>query len=83
MPASKKAVSAMPSQATATPQASFNFPPRVLTIAATAHYLSATYGFVEALFREGEVRSWIQGKRRVCDIQSLDEYIERKKKEAA
>jgi hypothetical protein len=58
---------------------SFNFPPRVLTIPATAHYLSATYGFVEALFREGKVRSWIQGKRRVTDIQELDAYIERMK----
>jgi hypothetical protein len=63
-------------------QTSFNFPPRVLTIEGTAHYLSATYGFVEALFREREVRSWIQGKRRVTDIRELDDYIERKKNKA-
>jgi hypothetical protein len=76
----RKFASVMPSQTTAP---SFDFPPRLLTIPATAHYLSATYGFVEALFREGRVRSWIQGKRRVTDIRELDEYIETMKRNAA
>ena len=59
--------------------ASFGFPPRLLTIPAVAHYISATYGFVETLIREKTVRSWIQGKRRVIDIKDLDDYIERAK----
>lgn len=57
--------------------------PRLLRIPDAAMYLSATYGFVEALVREKTVRSWIQGKRRVIDIRDLDEYIERMKEEAA
>lgn len=56
--------------------------PRLLRIPDAAHYLSCTYGFMEALIREKTIPSWIQGKRRVIDIRDLDEYIERIKLKA-
>ena len=56
--------------------------PRVLTVPNAARYLSATTWFVEELLRSGEVRSYIQGKRRVVDVRELDKYVDRKNAES-
>jgi len=56
--------------------------PRLLSIPDAAKYLSATTWFVEELLRSGEVKSFIQGKRRVVDMRELDKYIDRRNAEA-
>lgn len=56
--------------------------PRLLSIPDAAKYLSATTWFVEDLLRCGQVKSFIQGKRRVVDIRELDKYIDRRNAEA-
>jgi excisionase family DNA binding protein len=55
--------------------------PRVLTIPDAARYLSATLWFTEQLLRDGEVRSFIQGKSRVVDRLELDKYVDRRNTE--
>jgi hypothetical protein len=55
--------------------------PRVLTIPDAARYLSATLWFTEQLLRDGEVRSFIQGKSRVADRLELDKYVDRRNAE--
>jgi len=57
--------------------------PRVLTVPNAARYLSATTWFVEELLRSGEVRSFIQGKRRVVDVRELDKYVDRRNAESS
>jgi excisionase family DNA binding protein len=55
--------------------------PRVLTISDAARYLSATLWFTEQLLRDGQVRSFIQGKSRVVDRLELDKYVDRRNAE--
>jgi hypothetical protein len=55
--------------------------PRLLSIPDAAKYLSATTWFVEELLRSGEVKSFLQGKRRVVDMRELDKYIDRRNSE--
>jgi excisionase family DNA binding protein len=55
--------------------------PRVFTVPDAARYLSATNWFVEELLRSGEVRSFIQGKKRVVDVRELDKYVDRRNAE--
>lgn len=52
--------------------------PRLLNIPDAAKYLSATTWFVEELLRSREVKSFIQGKRRVVDTRELDKYVDRR-----
>jgi hypothetical protein len=51
-------------------------PPRCLRIPDAAAYLSVTNWFMENLVREGTVRSFILGKRRVVDVRALDAYVD-------
>jgi excisionase family DNA binding protein len=51
-------------------------PRRCLRIPDAANYLSATNWFVETLVREGTVRSFILGKRRVIDVKELDRFVD-------
>lgn len=53
--------------------------PRLLRIQDAARYLSATTWFVETLIREKKIPSLILGKRRVLDVNDLNEWIERQK----
>jgi excisionase family DNA binding protein len=53
--------------------------PRMLRIPDVARYLSATNWFVEELIRNRKLRFRILGKRRVVDIQDLDDWIEAEK----
>ena len=55
--------------------------PRLLRITDAAHYLSATYTFVETLIREKAIPSVVVGKRHVIDVRDLDAYIENLKDE--
>jgi excisionase family DNA binding protein len=49
---------------------------RCLRVPDAANYLSVTNWFIETLIREGTIRSFILGKRRVIDIYELDRYID-------
>lgn len=55
--------------------------PRLLRIQDAARYLSATTWQIETLLREGEIPSFILGKRRVVDRLELDRYVERRNAE--
>lgn len=79
--ASRKAVNPVPASAPATPASRIT--PRLLRIVDAAHYLSATYGFVETLMREGTVKTIVLGKRHVFDVRDLDAYIDGLKDSAA
>jgi excisionase family DNA binding protein len=57
--------------------------PRLLRIQDAASYLSATTWFVETLIRERRIPSMIVGKRRVIDVNDLDEWIDEQKKAQA
>jgi excisionase family DNA binding protein len=57
--------------------------PRMLRIQDAARYLSATTWFIETLIREGRIPSMVLGKRRVIDINDLDEWIEKLKAQAS
>ena len=57
--------------------------PRLLRIQDAARYLSATTWLVETLIRERRIPSMIVGKRRVIDVNDLDEWIDRQKKAQA
>jgi len=54
--------------------------PRLLRIQDEARYLSATTWFVEELIRNKKIRFHILGKRRVVDINDLNDWIEELKK---
>ena len=53
--------------------------PRLLRISDAAKYLSCTNWYMETLLREGIVRSFFLGKRKVVDVRDLDAYIDRLK----
>lgn len=55
--------------------------PRLLGIPTAAAYLATTNWFVEELCRNGEVPYLLVGKRRVIDIQDLDAWIAKQKKQ--
>jgi len=55
--------------------------PRLLRIQDAAKYLSATTWQIETLLREGEIPSFILGKRRVVDRLELDRFVERRNHE--
>ena len=55
--------------------------PRLLRIQDAAKYLSATTWQIETLLREGQIPSFILGKRRVVDRLELDRYVERRNAE--
>lgn len=79
--ASRKAVNPVPANAPATPASRIT--PRLLRIADAADYLSASFGFIETLYREGTVKSIVLGKRRLFDVRDLDAYIDQVKESAA
>ena len=54
--------------------------PRLLRIQDVARYLSATTWFVEELIRNKKIRFHVLGKRRVIDINDLNDWIEELKK---
>ena len=54
--------------------------PRLLRIQDVARYLSATTWFVEELIRNKKIRFHVLGKRRVIDVNDLNEWIEELKK---
>jgi excisionase family DNA binding protein len=55
--------------------------PRVLTIPQAALYIAATAWAVEELVRRNELRSYLQGQRRVIDMRELDKYVDRRNAE--
>jgi len=60
------------------PEVGPTFIPLIMDIPLAAYHLCSTYGFIEMLFREKKVKSWIQGKRRVTATRLLEEYVEKK-----
>jgi excisionase family DNA binding protein len=56
--------------------------PRLMRVPDAAKYLAATAWFVETLARDGTIKSFYVGKRRVIDRLELDRYIERRNQEA-
>jgi excisionase family DNA binding protein len=59
------------------PQFTPNFTPRLLRISEAAFYLSCTYNFMEELIRSKTIPSAMLGKRRVVDIEDLNNYARR------
>lgn len=55
--------------------------PRLLDTEQAAAYLCATVWCIEELFRSGEVRSFLLGKKRVVDVRVLDLYVDRRNAE--
>ena len=55
--------------------------PRLLAIPTAAAYIGATNWFVEELLRSGELPFLIVGKHRVIDIQDLDFWVSKQKKQ--
>jgi len=73
----------VPSAEVTLPQGASSLPifvvPRLLRIQDAAKYLSATTWYVETLIRENKIPSLILGKRRVLDVNDLDDWIEKQK----
>src|SRR4051812_46416820 len=55
--------------------------PRLLRIQDVARYISATNWFVEELIRDKKIRFLVLGKRRVIDVNDLNDWIEMQKQE--
>lgn len=53
--------------------------PRLLRIQDVARYLNATTWFVEELIRNRKIRFLILGKRRVVDVNDLNDWIDAQK----
>jgi hypothetical protein len=55
--------------------------PRVLDKDQAAAYICATPYAVEQYWASGEIKSYLQSGRRVCDVKELDAYVDRRNRE--